>query len=122
MGVGRCRRCGGEIIGKTQQSRVCIECSEERAKKSAADWAERNPRTVYFRQYHLNHREKKNKQSSIYMANINPAVRRAVNRTWRAKNAYAIKVKRVLRLKTLAEARAMLKPKEKSCDTEERFR
>ena len=43
------------------------------------------------------------------MAKMDPELRRAQTREWRGKNAHVIKVKRTLGLKTMAEARVLLK-------------
>ena len=109
-----CRRCFGPIIGKSPASRVCTPCVLKRQRDASRNYEKRNPRTEYYKAYHLAHREEKNKKSKIYMDSMDPNLRKLRRKSWWNRNALAIKVKRELGLKTIREARAMLTKSTKS--------
>lgn len=109
-----CRHCGGEIGGKGPQARVCKPCQKKSHHRSATEWAKTHPRAKYYHEYYLAHKTEHNARSLKYMQNMDPALRIIKNRAWRAANRLPIKIKRILGLKTLAEARARLETKGKS--------
>lgn len=103
-----CRHCGEDIVGKGPQAWVCKECRLEVRRRASNNWEAAHPRTAYYKKYYLDHKAEHDKRSSAYMRNMDPETRQRTNRAYRKKNALAIKVKRVLGLKTLNEARAKL--------------